>query len=106
VWDGVFVGLTDAKGMLWGTFVGAAFFFGINFLPQLSILALRWCSCLASVASRPIIGEQSSVFNYQLSIVNYQLSNHFLWLAFNAYLLMRGITQEIIWRKVWKNKEK
>ena len=44
--------------------------------------------------------------NYQLSIVNYQLSNHFLWLAFNAYLLMRGITQEIIWRKVWKNKEK
>ena len=113
VWDGVFVGLTDAKGMLWGTFVGAAFFFGINFLPQLSILALRWCSCLASVASRPITGEQSSEFNYQLSIVNYQLSivnyqlsNHFLWLAFNAYLLMRGITQEIIWRKVWKNKEK
>ena len=95
VWDGVFVGLTDAKGMLWGTFVGAAFFFGINFLPQLSILALRWC-----------LGEQSSEFNYQLSIVNYQLSNHFLWLAFNAYLLMRGITQEIIWRKVWKNKEK
>jgi MATE family multidrug resistance protein len=106
VWDGVFVGLTDAKGMLWGTFVGAAFFFGINFLPQLSTLALRWCSCLASVASRPITGEQSSEFNYQLSIVNYQLSNHFLWLAFNAYLLMRGITQEIIWRKVWKNKEK
>ena len=82
VWDGVFVGLTDAKGMLWGTFVGAAFFFVINFLPQLSIV------------------------NSQLSIVNYQLSNHFLWLAFNAYLLMRGITQEIIWRKVWKNKEK
>ena len=80
VLDGVFVGLTDARGMLWGTFVGAAFFFGINFLPQLSIV------------------------NYQLSIINQQLSNHILWLAFNAYLLMRGITQEIIWRKVWKNK--
>ncbi len=78
VWDGVFVGLTEIKGMLIGTFAGAAAFFIINFLPQ--------------------------PFNFQFSIFNILSSNHTLWLAFNAYLLMRSITQQIIWQKVWKNK--
>ena len=77
VWDGVFVGLTDAKGMLWATFVGATAFFII------------------------ILGFDFLSNNFQPSWYN-----HILWLAFNAYLLMRGITQEIIWRKVWKSKEK
>ena len=71
VWDGVFIGLTDTKGMLIATFTGAAAFFIINFLPEL---------------------------------FNFQSSNHALWIAFNSYLLFRSIAQEIIWRKVWKNK--
>ena len=62
VWDGVFVGLTEARGMLCSTFVGALAFFSLYF-------ALYPC-----------------------------WHNHALWLAFNAYLLMRGLTEEIIWR--------
>ena len=70
VWDGVFIGLTETKGMLWGTFVGAAAFFIIYFAFYPS-----W-------------------------------HNHALWLAFNGYLLFRSITQEIIWRNVWRCKLK
>lgn len=63
VWDGVFVGITNTRGMLWGTFCGATAFFVIYF------------------ALCPL------------------MHNHALWLAFNAYLLMRGVTQHIIWRR-------
>lgn len=61
VLDGIFVGITETKGMLWGTFTGASAFF-------LIILTLHplW-------------------------------HNHALWLAFNAYLLLRGVTQQFIW---------
>ena len=61
VWDGVFVGITNTKGMLWGTFSGATAFFLIYF------------------ALSPTI------------------ANHALWLAFNAYLLFRGIAQHAIY---------
>lgn len=61
VWDGVFVGVTNTMGMLWGTFCGAVAFFAIY------------------LALHPYCG------------------NHALWLAFNAYLLMRGIAQQIIY---------
>ena len=58
VWDGVFVGMTDTKGMMWGTFGGAVAFFLLYFL----------------------------LYPY--------MRNHALWLAFNAYLLMRGVVQQ------------
>ncbi len=58
VWDGVFVGTTNTKGMLWGTFCGATAFFAIYFSLQSS------------------------------------LGNHALWLAFCAYLFMRGVAQQ------------
>ena len=61
VWDGIFVGITNTKGMLWGTFSGATAFFLIYF------------------ALSPTI------------------ANHALWLAFNAYLLFRGIAQHAIY---------
>lgn len=60
VLDGVFVGITNVRGMLYGTFAGAAVFF---------------------------------VLYYTLSG---DLHNHALWLAFNCYLLMRGVIQHII----------
>lgn len=63
VLDGVFVGITHSRGMLWGTAVGAATFFLIYF----------------------------SLYDL--------MRNHALWLAFNAYLFMRGATQWVIWRK-------
>ncbi|MBR4572290.1 MAG: MATE family efflux transporter [Prevotella sp.] len=62
VWDGVFVGLTEAKAMLCSTFVGALGFFVLYF----------------------------ALYPYW--------HNHALWLAFNAYLLLRGLTEELIWR--------
>jgi membrane protease YdiL (CAAX protease family) len=74
--------------MLIGTFAGAAAFFIINFLPQLFNSPLQLVG----------LPEQEFSIFYILS------SNHTLWLAFNSYLLFRGIAQEIIWRKVWKNK--
>ncbi len=61
VWDGVFVGITNTRGMLWGTACGAAAFFAIYF------------------ALSPLWG------------------NHALWLAFNAYLLMRGVAQQVVY---------
>lgn len=61
VWDGVFVGITNTKGMLWGTFSGATAFF------------------LIYITLSPT------------------LANHALWLAFNAYLLFRGIAQHFIY---------
>lgn len=63
VWDGVFVGITNTKGMLWATAVGAISFFLIYF----------------------------SLYDL--------MHNHALWLAFNAYLFMRGATQWAIWKK-------
>lgn len=61
VWDGVFVGITETKGMLWGTFSGALCFFLLFY----------------------------GLYPY--------IQNHALWLAFNAYLLMRGVTQHVIY---------
>lgn len=63
VLDGVFVGITNTTGMLWGTAVGAATFFAI----YLSMYGT--------------------------------MHNHAMWLAFNAYLLMRGLTQWLIWKR-------
>lgn len=63
VWDGVFVGITNSKGMLWGTAAGATSFFLIYF----------------------------SLFP--------MMHNHALWLAFNAYLFMRGAAQWAIWKR-------
>ncbi len=62
VWDGVFVGMTNTKGMLAGTFVGACAFFLLYYLFSPS------------------------------------LHNHALWLAFNAYLFMRGVVEWGIYR--------
>lgn len=62
VWDGVFVGITNTRGMLWGTFCGAAAFFGLYF---------AFCD---------------------------PLGNHALWLAFTAYLFMRGAAQQVIYK--------
>ncbi len=67
VWDGVFVGITNTKGMLWGTFCGATAFFASYF------------------ALRGYIG------------------NHALWLAFCAYLFMRGAAQQVIYYKERKD---
>lgn len=61
VWDGVFVGMTNTKGMLWGTFCGATAFFAAYFSLQAS------------------------------------LGNHALWLAFCAYLFMRGAAQQCVY---------
>lgn len=63
VWDGVFVGITNTRGMLWGTAAGATAFFLI-YLTLYDIM-----------------------------------QNHALWLAFNAYLFMRGATQWGIWKR-------
>lgn len=59
VMDGVFVGITNIRGMLWGTSVAASAFFIIYF------------------------------------VLEQNLHNHALWLAFNAYLLLRGVVQII-----------
>lgn len=70
VWDGVFVGITNTKGMLAGTFGGATAFFILYY----------------------------TMYN--------QLGNHALWLAFNAYLLLRGVIQYIVylaWRSGWSD---
>lgn len=61
VWDGVFVGITNTRGMLWGTFCGAAAFFAVYFG------------------------------------LNASMGNHALWLAFCAYLFMRGAAQQVIY---------
>ena len=63
VWDGVFVGITNVSGMLYGTFAGATAFFAIY---------------------------------YGLSP---EFHNHALWLAFNCYLLVRGIVQHYIFAR-------
>lgn len=61
VWDGVFVGITNTRGMLWGTFCGATAFFATYF---------GLCD---------------------------HIGNHALWLAFCAYLFMRGAAQQVIY---------
>lgn len=61
VWDGVFVGITNTKAMLWAACIASLTFFGIYF-------------------------AFSSSFH-----------NHALWLAFNAYLFMRGAVEQVIY---------
>lgn len=65
VWDGVFVGITNTTGMLWGTFGGAVAFFLLYLL-----------------------------------LAPY-MQNHALWLAFNVYLLMRGVVQGVIFKRLF-----
>jgi MATE family multidrug resistance protein len=67
VWDGVFVGITNIKGMLMGTFVGAVFFFVILNIP----------------------------YPFDMTTT---IRNNILWCAFDAYLIMRGVTQTIVWK--------
>ena len=67
VWDGVFVGITNIKGMLLGTFVGAMSFFAILSFP----------------------------YPFELTTT---IRNNILWCAFDAYLIMRGVTQTIVWK--------
>ena len=67
VWDGVFVGITNIKGMLLGTFVGAVAFFVILNLP------------------------------YTFSLTS-KVQNTILWFAFDIYLIMRGVTQTLVWK--------
>lgn len=67
VWDGVFVGITNIKGMLLGTFVGAMFFFAILNIP----------------------------YPFDMTTT---IRNNILWCAFDAYLIMRGVTQTIVWK--------
>ena len=67
VWDGVFVGITNIKGMLLGTFVGALAFFLILNIP----------------------------FTFSLTS---KVQNTILWIAFDTYLIMRGVTQTLVWR--------
>jgi MATE family multidrug resistance protein len=67
VWDGVFVGITNIKGMLLGTFVGALFFFVILNIPNPFSLTSK-------------------------------VQNTILWFAFDIYLIMRGVTQTLVWR--------
>ena len=61
VWDGVFIGVTATKGMLWSSAVATVVFFVAYFL---------WRS---------------------------HLGNHALWMAFVAYLLVRGGVQTAIY---------
>ena len=68
VWDGVFVGITNIRGMLLGTFVGALFFFIVLSIP------------------------------YPLSLTS-KVQNTILWCAFDIYLIMRGVTQTLVWKK-------
>lgn len=65
VWDGVFVGVTNVRGMMLGTMTGAVVFFVIYYS------------------------------------INGILANHALWIAFNAYLLGRGLMQQVVYSK-WK----
>ena len=67
IWDGVFVGITNIKGMLLGTFVGAMSFFAILSFP----------------------------YPFELTTTT---RNNILWCAFDAYLIMRGVTQTIVWK--------
>ena len=73
VWDGVFVGITNIKGMLLGTFVGALFFFVILNIPN-----------PFSMTSK--------------------VQNTILWFAFDIYLIMRGVTQTLVWKGRVKGK--
>ena len=87
--DGIFVGITETRGMLWGTFIGALGFFLVCNLDY--FLNLNH--------------NHNLNLNCELCTVNCELStNHLLWLAFNLYLLLRGVVQYIIWHKVWKKK--
>lgn len=63
IWDGIFVGITETRGMLIGTMSGAISFFVLYQLLY------------------PVMG------------------NHAQWLAFNAYLLLRGLAQTMIYIK-------
>ncbi|MBO7646273.1 MAG: MATE family efflux transporter [Prevotella sp.] len=67
VWDGVFVGITNIRGMLLGTFVGALAFFIILNIPS----PFRMTS---------------------------NMQNTILWCAFDIYLIMRGVTQTLVWK--------
>ena len=63
VWDGVFIGTTSTRSMLFSSAAATAVFFAIY-------LSLRG-----------------------------SLHNHALWLAFLSYLAMRGIVQNLLYRR-------
>lgn len=63
IWDGVFIGCTNTRGMLQSMAVAAITFFAVYF-------SLR-----------------------------HAMANHGLWLAFIAYMAMRGVAQTVIWKR-------
>lgn len=72
VFDGIFIGLTATRKMLVVTFISALLFFGISFIHPMS---------------SPIVGYPD---------------NDTLWLAFLAYLLMRGVLLGLFSSKLLK----
>ena len=70
LWDGIYVGATASKQMRNAMFVATAAFFAIYYLSQYLI--------------------QNNVFDDSI-----YLRNNCLWVAFLAYLLLRGVMQWI-----------
>lgn len=105
--------------------IGGEFFFNLltddNTIRQASMEYLPWaiaipaCGVAAFVLDGLFVGITNSVgmlcgtaIGATAFFIIYftffgVMQNHALWLAFNAYLLMRGITQWIIWRFNCKN---
>lgn len=72
VYDGIFIGLTATRGMLLSSFTASMVFFVILGITMMSDLLAKHAL----------------------------LTNHLLWLAFVVYLLLRGVMQHIIIRRM------
>lgn len=73
-WDGIYIGATASRQMLYTLFFGAAVFFGIYF--------------------GGVYVCESTIFNFPF-VTNHP-TNHLLWLSFIAYLATRSIAQTIM----------
>lgn len=76
IYDGVFIGTTQTRAMLFTTFLAAIIFFSINivFSPPSFII---------------IDGEQNID------------ANHILWLSYILFLVMRGLIQSVYYRRIF-----
>jgi MATE family multidrug resistance protein len=73
IYDGIFIGLTATRGMLLSSIAATVAFFAILFAGN-----MLSASCHLA----------------------YQMTNHVLWFSFTIYLLMRGMMQHVLLRRL------
>ena len=102
-WDGIYIGLTATRQMLWSIVWATVLFFAVFFLPNLlsSLFTPEWrfftlhSEGFGAAWEVPLKGDlEGPIFTLNSSLLTDP--NHRLWLAFIIYLVVRSVAQTLM----------